>query len=109
MPDLRHRIVKNGAAALAAVLVAALLAEGLLRLSPGILPESTQLRLHWAQVTGGPAISTGDPYLGFLYPPSYRGEIDRGDTRFTYRTDEHGFRNPGPWPDTAEVVIVGDS
>ncbi len=109
MPDLRHRIVKNGAAALAAVLVAALLAEGLLRLSPGILPESTQLRLHWAQVTGGPVISTGDPHLGFLYPPSYRGEIDRGDTRFTYRTDEYGFRNPGPWPDTAEVVIVGDS
>ncbi len=109
MPDLRHRIVKNGAVALAAVLVATLLAEGLLRLSPGILPESTQLRLHWAQVTGGPANSTGDPYLGFLYPPSYRGEIDRGDTRFTYRTDEHGFRNPGPWPDTAEVVIVGDS
>ncbi len=109
MPDLPRRIVKNGAIALAAAVVAVLLAEGLLRLSPGVLPESTQLRLHWAQVTGGPTLSTGDPYLGFLYPPSHRGEIDRGDTKFTYRTDEHGFRNPGAWPDTAEVVILGDS
>jgi hypothetical protein len=31
------------------------------------------------------------------------------DFRFTLETDEHGFRNRSPWPDRAEVVVVGDS
>jgi hypothetical protein len=31
------------------------------------------------------------------------------DFRFTIESDEHGFRNPSPWPEQAEIVVVGDS
>ena len=92
-----------------AALLALAAAEWLLRLFPGFLSEEAQLRMHWSELRTMPTVAIPDPYLGFTYPAFYEGEIDRGDTDFTYTTDEHGFRNPSPWPDTAEVVIVGDS
>jgi len=44
-----------------------------------------------------------------VYPPHYRTEMSSLDFRFSVESDEHGFRNASPWPDRAEVVIVGDS
>jgi hypothetical protein len=51
------------------------------------------------------------PYLGFVYPPNDEIRIAHtgGDFGFTYTTDEHGFRNPSPWPERADVVVLGDS
>lgn len=91
------------------MLLASAAAEVLLRLAPGILPEEAQLRLHWDELRTMRTVAIGDSYLGFTYPPLHEGRIDRGETDFSYTTDEHGFRNPAPWPDTAGVVIVGDS
>ena len=94
----------------ASLAVAAGTAEVTLRLFPGLMPEEAQLRLHWREV-GGEVAPKADPYLGYVYPPHEKGRIARsnGDFAFTYTTDEHGFRNPSPWPERAEVVVLGDS
>jgi hypothetical protein len=60
---------------------------------------------HLANNTG----SIGDPYLGYVYPPNTSREVRSSDVGFSYSTDEHGFRNPSPWPSRADVVVVGDS
>ncbi|MDQ3208747.1 MAG: hypothetical protein M3Q37_09100 [Gemmatimonadota bacterium] len=54
-----------------------------------------------------PLVQTGmtdaQGYLGMTH-----GKLERGDVRFNFRTDAKGFRNTDAWPDTAEVVAVGD-
>lgn len=85
------------------------LCEAVLRVFPGLLPESAQLRVHWNELIAQGTVSHRDPVIGFLYPPHYTGEIRRGDVQFVYRTDEKGFRNPTPWPVTADIVALGDS
>jgi hypothetical protein len=84
--------------------------EASLRVFPQLMPEEARLRLHWREVQAG-AVSRADPYLGFVYPPNYEGRFERDDGKFafTYTTDEHGFRNPSPWPEPAEIVVLGDS
>ena len=80
-----------------------------LRLFPGLMPEDAQLRLHWRGLSE--PVTLADPYLGYVYPPNH---VDRiacpdGDFGFTFTTDEHGFRNPSPWPERADIVVLGDS
>jgi lysophospholipase L1-like esterase len=84
-------------------------AEASLRAFPQLMPEEAQLRLHWREV--GQEVSRAHPYLGFVYPPNFEGRLERrdGDFAFTYTTDEYGFRNPSPWPERAEIVVLGDS
>lgn len=93
----------------ASLAFAGLLCEGMLRLFPGLLPEAAQLRIHWDELIAQGTVSRAHPTIGFLYPPHFTGEIGRRDFHFTYSTDEKGFRNPDPWPDTAEIVALGDS
>lgn len=90
-----------------AMVFALLLGEGLFRLFPNLLPEEAQIRRLWQRQTE--VKSVGDPYLGFVYPPYYKTEIKTLDFRFDIESDEHGFRNPSPWPEQADIVIVGDS
>jgi lysophospholipase L1-like esterase len=94
----------------ASVALALGVAEASLRAFPELMPEEARLRLHWREV-GQERVSQGDPYLGFVYPPNYEGRFERDDSEFafTYATDEHGFRNPSPWPERAEIVVLGDS
>ena len=89
------------------VIFALLLLEGALRAFPSLLPAEAQLKRLWQDQTK--VKSVGDPYLGFVYPPHYQTEIASHDFRFTVESDEHGFRNASPWPERAEVVVVGDS
>lgn len=85
-------------------------AEASLRLFPSLLSEEARLRLHWRDVSTE-EVSKGHPYLGFVFPPHHEGEFKRPDGNFvfTYTTDEHGFRNPSPWPQRADLVVLGDS
>lgn len=85
-----------------------LLVEGFLRLFPGFLPEEAQLKIHWQKIIED-IRSERHPYIGFLYPPNTTGEVSHGDFNFTYTTDEKGFRNSRPWPQSADIVAVGDS
>jgi hypothetical protein len=90
-----------------AILIALIMAESVLRLYPQLLPLEAQIRRLWqlqSQVQ-----SIGDPYLGFVYPAHRTKQIESLDFRFTIESDEHGFRNPSPWPDQADIVVVGDS
>jgi lysophospholipase L1-like esterase len=93
----------------ASVVFALGVAEACLRLFPGLMPEAAQLRHHWRD-TNDP-VSHADPYLGSVFPPNHVERIQRsdGDFGFTYTTDEHGFRNPSPWPEQADIVVLGDS
>lgn len=91
------------------ILVAGLIGEAFLRLFPPFLPEEVRLRLHWTELGAGEKRSIPHPYVGFLYPPSVRGEVESGDVDFTYASDEHGFRNSSPWPPRVEIVCVGNS
>ena len=91
----------------AAMFLALLLGEGLLRLHPELLPERAQIKRLFQLQT--PVISIADPYLGYVYPPYYKTEIKTLDFSFEVESDEHGFRNASPWPAKADIVIVGDS
>lgn len=91
------------------VLLALGLAEGMLRVFPGLMPEEARLKMHWRELVSEKVSTIEDSYLGFLYPPDFRHELGRDDVRFSFTTDEKGFRNRGPWPSSADIVVVGDS
>jgi hypothetical protein len=118
--DQRHRDggmrawVQNLALLAASTLVVVLLAEGLLRLFPQLLTQEAALRLHWRAVANSEVATQGtmivpDDRVGYLYRPLAQGHIARGDLAFSFETDEHGFRNPSPWPDRADIIVIGDS
>jgi lysophospholipase L1-like esterase len=108
------RSPKSIAAALALLGASGMFALGLgeasLRLFPQLMPEEFQRRLH-QQEANAEIVSEADPYLGFVYPPHYAGRLARegGEFAFSYTTDAHGFRNPSPWPERADIVVLGDS
>jgi hypothetical protein len=84
------------------VLVAAL-GEASLRWCPaGVLPDEMQ---QWRTDD----LSGYDPAIGTLEPPHHTGLFVGREFRVPYHTDGQGFRNVGPWPATAELVVVGDA
>jgi hypothetical protein len=105
-----RNLLFNLALAAGSILVTLGVAETALRLFPSLMPEEAQLRVHWRGVVAAENVQiVDDPFIGFLYPKSYHGRLERSDVRFSFATDSRGFRNLEPWPDTAEVVAVGDS
>jgi lysophospholipase L1-like esterase len=90
-------------------LALALLAETVLRTWPQLLPETARLRLHWRELADAGMGTVPHPYVGFTYPANQHREVRRDDFGFTYNTDERGFRNVGPWPAQADIVVLGDS
>ncbi len=87
-------------------------AEVFFRLFPQFLGEEAFLRLHWQELNQSrfdQGMRVSDRRFGFLYRPRFTGRLSRDDVDFTFHTDEHGFRNPTPWPARADVVVVGDS
>ncbi|UCF94169.1 MAG: hypothetical protein JSW39_08425 [Desulfobacterales bacterium] len=91
------------------LIFAVVIGESVLRFSRGILPESVQLRIHWQEMGRQGLRSVAHPYIGFLYPPNSEGSFERGDLKFSFHTDRYGFRNKEPWPDRADIVVIGDS
>lgn len=90
----------------ASILFALLLGEGTLRLFPGLLPEGAAIRLHWAeQVEESPP--SPHPYIGFVPRPA--GFAEGEDASTASAKAIWGQRNLSPWPEHADVVVVGDS
>jgi hypothetical protein len=84
--------------------------ELILRSFGELMPNEARLRLNWQRIIAGDLLrSVPDAELGYRFAPSARGEYALSDLSFAYATDEHGFRNPSPWPAAAEIVVVGDS
>jgi lysophospholipase L1-like esterase len=103
---LRVRSVLGKACILLAGVVFSLaLAEGLLRLVVGWLPVETQ-----QLIKDGPRHQgIGHPYLGHLHTPQHAFTLAGRDFNAVHHVDANGFRNPWPWPDHADIVVIGDS
>ena len=81
-------------------------AEVGLRLFPQLFPSATQqFRLDAEPDQMGVA----HPYIGHLHTPNNDLVIPNRDFQAVHHTDGHGFRNAWPWPETADIVFVGDS
>jgi lysophospholipase L1-like esterase len=94
--------------------LALILAEAIVRLSPGLLSEGARARLYWQAAASYPW-HVPHPYIGHLH------NLER--LRLTKATihargmepwppakfDAWGFRNTEPWPTQADIVTLGDS
>lgn len=85
--------------------LALVLAEGLLQLFPRVLPRELQILLG----DGSDERGVADARFGNLPVPGSRGVIWTRDFKIKHQMDAHGFRNPEPWPEFADVVVIGDS
>ena len=109
---MTRSILQNLAVMAVALIVCLGGAEAFFRLFPQFLGEEAQLRLHWQEVgqsERAQSMTVPDRRFGYLFRPHFTGRTNRQDLDFTFHTDEHGFRNPSPWPAQADVVVVGDS
>jgi lysophospholipase L1-like esterase len=96
------------------LLIVVAAAETFLRMFPQFMPEEAILRLHWQGLrvnerNARNSVVLPDDEIGYLYRPNTTHTIARGDFSFTFTTDEWGFRNESPWPDQADIVVLGDS
>jgi len=87
------------------VSLALVLAEGILRLASGFLPVEVQKIMRADPGKYG----VMHPYIGHLHKPNNPLIISGRDFHAIHHTDGHGFRNTWPWPETAEIVTLGDS
>jgi lysophospholipase L1-like esterase len=79
--------------------------EGLLRATAGLLPA--EIRNVMQATPGGFGVS--HPYIGHLHKPNASIALAGRDFAVLHHTDARGFRNPWPWPERADIVVVGDS
>jgi lysophospholipase L1-like esterase len=93
------------AALAASVLFGVMVLELLVRLGSGLLkPELREL------VQMNPAnYGVAHPYIGHLHTPHSSFVMARPDFEAVHHVDGLGFRNRWPWPEQAEIVVVGDS
>jgi len=69
-------------------------------------PVSWQLRLH--ERTRQHQVVADDD-VGFLLQPHQKQAVRNSDYHYVKETDAHGFSNREPWPQQAEIVVLGDS
>jgi lysophospholipase L1-like esterase len=81
------------------------LAEGVLRVFPGLLTVEMRQILEADSRNYGVA----HPYIGHLHKPNSTIVIPSRDFSAYHHTDGLGFRNAWPWPAQASVAVVGDS
>ena len=109
-PAYRLRLLRWSAAVLVLGLLGLGGAELFLRTFPQYLPPAAQFRLHDRALKAHEFESVPDENIGYLWRPQIRDRFEGlNNFGFDYSTDAHGFRNPGPWPDHADVVVLGDS
>ncbi len=99
-------IIGNLILCLVSIVFALVAAEVVLRLFPQLFPSATQqFRLDAEPDQMGVA----HPHVGHLHTPNNDLVIPIRDFQAVHHTDGHGFRNRWPWPETADIVFVGDS
>jgi hypothetical protein len=97
--------VSGIAVLMCSIVLSVVLAESLLWLFPGLLPAELQQQLRVAPKNLG----ISHPYIGHLHRPNNSIILSGTDFRAVHHTDAHGFRNAWPWPERADIVVVGDS
>lgn len=99
-------IIGNLLLSLVSIVFALVAAEVVLRLFPQLFPSATErFRLDAEPDQMG----MSHPYIGHLHTPNNDLVIPIRDFQAVHHTDGRGFRNAWPWPETADVVFVGDS
>lgn len=81
------------------------LAEALLRLFPGVLPPEVRQLVEDGPNNQG----VSHPYIGHLQTPNKTFVVSGTDFTATHHVDGFGFRNAWPWPEKADIVVLGDS
>lgn len=107
--NVRRRPLRIAAVLALSGAAALVVAELVLRAFPDLLPPEAELRLTWQSLESPESHTIADPVVGYLHKPNTVRTVERSDLAFTFATDGHGFRNPWPWPERADVVAVGDS
>jgi hypothetical protein len=80
-----------------------------LRAFPQFLPRGMEFRLHDQAMAANDLHSLPHDEIGYLWQPQTSERFEGWKFAFTYTTDEYGFRNGGPRPDRADIVVIGDS
>lgn len=80
--------------------------ERKVRATPQWRPVNARIRLV---TKTGKSRPFPDPDVGFLEPPHLRMWVTSEDFEFLQETDAYGFFNHEPWPDTVDIVFLGDS
>jgi len=91
---------------MASFAIALLMAEGILRLVPGLMPEGAALRVHWETQGRGDPVSPHE-YIGIV--PHPEGLAVGEDASGASGEAIWAQRNLPPWPGQADIVVVGDS
>lgn len=91
---------------MASFAIALLMAEGLLRLFPGLMSESAAVRLNWETKRNRDPVSPHD-YIGIV--PLPEGSAYGADASDASVEAIWAQRNLPPWPEQPEIVVVGDS
>ena len=81
--------------------------EQVIRANPEWLPAKAQGIRSITNQPGYRTVSDGD--IGFLGPPHLRTRVSTEDFENLQETDAHGFPNRMPWPETVDIVVLGDS
>lgn len=79
--------------------------EVLVRLGSGWLKPELRALVQLNPANYGVA----HPYIGHLHTPHSSFVISGQDFEAVHHVDGLGFRNRWPWPERAEIVVVGDS
>jgi hypothetical protein len=89
----------------ASIVLTLIVTEVMLRIFHGFLSVEIQQALD----VNPRKFGVSHPYIGNLHTPNNVLTSSGRDFRATHRTDGHGFRNAWPWPERAEIVVLGDS
>ena len=108
MSASRVKWVWRGGILLLLVLLVLGLSEKILRSMPAQswFPVPWQLRLH--ERTRRHLVVANDE-VGFLLQPHQKQAVRNRDYHYVKETDAYGFPNREPWPQRAEIVVLGDS
>jgi lysophospholipase L1-like esterase len=79
--------------------------EGSFRATAGVLPAEIRNVMQATPDRYG----VHHPYIGHLHKPNATIVLAGRDFEVLHHTDGRGFRNPWPWPEYADIVVVGDS
>jgi GDSL-like lipase/acylhydrolase family protein len=76
-----------------------------LRIAPGIFGAEVR-----QVMTADPTqYGVAHPYIGYLHRPNGATVVSGRDFTAVHQVDAAGFRNPWPWPQQPQIVVVGDS
>jgi hypothetical protein len=82
------------------------IAEKVIAANPTLIPVKAQIRSF---INKGEYNPITDQDIGFVDPPNVRSRVYTEDYEYLAESDDHGFPNRMPLPQTAEIEVFGDS